>query len=197
MLTRTKSPKPVIRVCKVCKESYEKQRMGQRVCGPKCAVDLARIDREKKEADERRDSRAADRKRKEEMMSRPEWVEAAQKAFNAYIRARDADKPCICCGKPFEPQKFGGSMDAGHYLSRGAAPHLRFDERNCHGQRKNCNRPGGTTREAFRAGMIARIGLEAVEALEADQTPRKYSIAELKEIKATYKRKLKELKGAA
>jgi hypothetical protein len=191
--------KPKTRKCKVksCGTRFTAYSSFVTWCSPECGSIIGLSKLEEQQAKKRREERAADRKRKEEMMSRPEWVEAAQKAFNAYIRARDADKPCICCGKPFEPQKFGGSMDAGHYLSRGAAPHLRFDERNCHGQRKNCNRPGGTTREAFRAGMIARIGLEAVEALEADQTPRKYSIAELKEIKATYKRKLKELKGAA
>jgi hypothetical protein len=37
--------------------------------------------------------------------------------------------------------------------------------------------------------------LERVEALEADQTPRKWSIAELVEIKATYRKKLRDLQA--
>jgi hypothetical protein len=85
-------------------------------------------------------------------------------------------------------------MDAGHYLSRGSAEHLRFNENNVFGQRKNCNRPGGTTRAAFRAGVIARIGLAAVEALEADQTVAKWTIEDLKAMKKAYQAKLKELK---
>ena len=47
----------------------------------------------------------------------------------------------------------------------------------------------------YRVGLIKRIGLEAVESLEADQTPKKYTIAELRAIKAHYVAKLKELKN--
>lgn len=139
--------------------------------------------------------RAQTRARKEAMKSIRDLLADAQVAFNAYIRARDEGKPCICCGKPFEPNKIGGSMDAGHYLSRGSSPQHRFNEDNVFGQRKNCNRPGGTTRDAFRAGVIARIGLARVEALEADNTVRKWTREELIELKATYRRKLRELKA--
>ena len=45
----------------------------------------------------------------------------------------------------------------------------------------------------YRIGLIARIGLAAVEALEADNTPRKWTREELIEIKQTYKAKRKEL----
>ena len=84
-------------------------------------------------------------------------------------------------------------MDAGHYRSRGSAPHLRFDERNCHAQSKKDNRYLSGNAVDYRIGLIARIGLEAVESLESDQTPRKWTIEELKAIKAEYRQKLKEL----
>lgn len=193
--------KPSTKKCavKTCGATFTTFSSFVRWCSPDCGAELAVAalakKKEKEAAEQRRVERMSLKARKDAIKKRGEWQEEAQRAFNAYIRARDADKPCICCDKPFEPQKFGGSMDAGHYLSRGAAPHLRFDERNVHGQRKNCNRPGGTTREAFRAGMIRRIGLEAVEALEADQESRDHSIPALKEIIVTYRRKLKELKG--
>lgn len=138
-----------------------------------------------------------DKVKRDKQKTRGQLMEEAQRAFNLYIRLRDAGMKCICCDSPFEPQKPGGSADAGHYLSRGAAPHLRFDERNVHAQRKNCNRPGGTTRAKFRAGMIARIGLEAVEALECDQELKKWSLDDLRAIKATYTAKAKELKARA
>ena len=86
-------------------------------------------------------------------------------------------------------------MDAGHYRSRGSAPHLRFDERNCHAQAKRENRYLSGNVVDYRVGLIARIGLEEVESLEADQTPKKYTIAELKAIKAHYVAKLKEMKN--
>ena len=138
--------------------------------------------------------RAETRRRKEAIKTRSDWLKDAQKAFNAWVRFRDRNETCICW-KPFEPQN-GGSMDAGHYLSRGSAEHLRFDERNVFGQRKNCNMPGGATRADFRAGVIKRIGLEAVEALEADNTARKWTIEDLRGIRDSYRAKLKALREA-
>lgn len=138
--------------------------------------------------------RAETRRRKEAVKRMPDLIAEAQTAFNAYIRARDASKPCICCGKPFEPMKPGGSADAGHFRSRGAAGHLRFNEDNCFSQRKNCNRPGGTTYAAFRAGVVARIGEARVLALEADNAVHKWTHDELRAIRDTYKAKLKEMK---
>lgn len=196
-MIRTKTPKP--NRCKHCKVRMPED-MARHVLHPECIDPWIAIQREKQEkariksakvraAKDKRETRA----RIIETKGRGYWTAQAQTAFNLWVRTRDAGQPCICCGKPFELQKPGGSMDAGHYLSRGAAPHLRFDERNVFGQRKNCNRPGGATRSAFRAGVIARIGLEAVEALEADQEPRKWSIDDLKQIKATYTAKAREL----
>jgi hypothetical protein len=138
--------------------------------------------------------KAEDRRRKEAAKRQPQLIAEAQAAFNAFIRARDEGQTCICCGKPFEPMKPGGSIDAGHFRSRGAAGHLRFNEDNCFAQRKNCNRPGGTTYAAFRAGVVARIGEERVAALEADNAPHKWTHEELRAIRDTYKAKLKEMK---
>lgn len=188
--------------CRVCLVRFEKVRSIQPTCGNfDCQVTYANKVAAKAKARRVQEAKRADAKltkeRKEANKKRSEWIEEAQRAFNAWVRARDADKPCICCGKPFQPQKPGGSMDAGHYLSRGSSPHLRFDERNVHGQRKNCNRPGGAKRLEFRAGMIKRIGLEELEALECDQTPGDWTIDDLKNIIATYKAKLKELKDRA
>ena len=44
----------------------------------------------------------------------------------------------------------------------------------------------------YRIGLIARIGLEAVEALEADNTLRRYTADELRAIKTMYREKLKK-----
>ena len=46
----------------------------------------------------------------------------------------------------------------------------------------------------YRLGLIARIGLGRVEALEANNEPAKWSIDELKAIRDYYRKKLKELK---
>ena len=127
------------------------------------------------------------------LKTRGEWIKEAQAVFNAFIRARDqlAGHACISSGRPLDWS--GNNVDAGHYRSRGSAPHLRFNEDNCHAQSKQDNRYGSGNAVDYRIGLIARIGLARVEALEADNTPRKLTIEELKAIKAEYKQKLKEL----
>lgn len=140
-----------------------------------------------------KEDRAETKRRREEMKSLRDLLAEAQTEFNRFIRLRDADLPCICCGSVFEPMKPGGSMDAGHFRSRSTAPQIRFNEDNVFGQRKNCNRPGGTTYAKFRAGAIERIGLERVEAVEADNTAKKWDKDEVREIRETYKAKAKAM----
>lgn len=179
----------------VCGETFIPRSSLQVVCSPMCAVYKTAQDKSKKSAKVASEQRVAHRKAKVAAKTRSQWVKEAQASVNAYCRARDmkAGHGCIDCGKPFEPQNPGGSVDAGHYLSRGSHPNLKFNELNIHAQRKNCNRPGGATAAAFRLGMIARIGLEAVEELESSHEPKHYTIDDLKEIKAEYRLKLKEL----
>jgi hypothetical protein len=140
-------------------------------------------------------ARISDRARKESVKRRGDHLAAAQTEFNAYIRLRDqlAGHACISSGKPLDWS--GNNVDAGHYRSRGSAPHLRFNEDNVHAQSKQENRYASGNAVDYRVGLIARIGLARVEALEADQTPRKWSIEELQEIKSVYKAKTKALKG--
>jgi hypothetical protein len=181
--------------CRYCHKPFKPSRPLQAVCSVDCSIGWANLKKAKKQAKEAATARKEHREAKDKIKTRSDWVKEAQAAVNAYCRARDikAGYPCICCGKPFEPQRPGGSVDAGHYLGRGAYPNLRFEELNIHAQRKNCNRPGGTTAASFRLGMIGRIGLEAVEKLESDHEARHYSIDDLKEIKAKYSRMAREL----
>lgn len=164
--------------------------MTHKVCSPGCAEALVKAEKERTDRKERQAGL-------ERIKPRGKLLAEAQAAMNAWVRYRDRNLPCICCGKwATDDSLSGGGYDAGHYLSRGSHPHLRFDERNIFRQRKGCNRPGGATAAAFRLGVIARIGLAAVEALEADHTPRKYSADDLRAIKAHYVAALRELKAA-
>lgn len=176
------------RKCSHCKAEFLPSRMGQKVCSVECAKSIAVKKREKVE-------RANDRQKREQLKTRSQWMKEAQIAFNAYIRERDREQLCICCDKHLGGDDVGGAFDCGHYRSVGSAPHLRFDERNAHGQRKQCNRWGAGRAVDYRLGLIRRIGLAAVEALEADQTEMKWTIDDLKAIKAEYVEKLKALKS--
>lgn len=185
-------------LCPHCRKRLEE---GQRI-HPECVDGFAAAIQAKREREEWKKSREAIRaekadirQRKEALQRIPDLIKTAQISFNAFIRARDKDKGCFVCGKTFPANRAGGSFDAGHVRSRGAAGHLRFNELNCHGECKECNASFGAKPHQIKAGAIQRIGLEAYEALESDNTPKKWTREELKEITQTYRKKLKELKG--
>jgi hypothetical protein len=166
--------------CKVCACAYTKTRPLQAVCTATCALTLARSVTAKTVAKAQAEDRKVTREKLDAMRTKPQLVKLAQTAFNSFIRARDADKPCISCGKPPSPK--ANSTDAGHYRSVGSAPHMRFVEDNCHGQCKHCNQHLAGNHVAYRAGLIERIGLHAVERIERDQTVRKYTKEGLTEL---------------
>lgn len=137
--------------------------------------------------------RAETRRKKQERKRIPELIQEAQNSFNAYIRLRDRGQACICCGSPLTLSAVGGGYDAGHYRSTGSASHLRFNEDNVHAQRKYCNRHKAGRAVDYRIGLIQRIGLERVEALENNNAPHKWEREELIEIAKKYRQKFKEL----
>lgn len=167
----------------------------QVVCGPGCAFELAREKSDKRAAIAKKDDKRKTREAIEAIKTLPQLHAEAQKAFNAYIRTRDADRPCICCGKPLAFEALtGGGYDAGHYRSVGAAKHLRYDERNVHAQRKYCNSRLAGNVVGYKIGLIERIGLAQVEALEHDNTTHKWTREEVRGIRDEYRAKLAKLK---
>ena len=178
--------------CKVCKKP---NRPFKNTCSIECEAELGLKLLEKRKRVEAKNVRAIDKVRADKLKSRSDWMREAQQAFNRYIRARDENKPCICCGR-IETKVTGlgaHGWDSGHYRSVGSAPHLRFNENNVHAQSKHDNQFLSGNAVQYRQGLIERIGLQAVEELEADNTVKKWSIDDLKQIKELYKNKLKEM----
>lgn len=176
--------------CKICRLPVNKWPIQPRnnlarVCSIECAKQSGKIDADKQ-------SRRQLRDRKEAIKTHPQLVKEAQRAFNRYIRERDKDQPCVCCGKltTHNPNEW----DAGHYRSVGSAPKHRFNEVNCHKQAKRCNQYLGGNYAEYRKGLIARIGEEQVEQLEKDNAVRRYTKEELRAIKTEYNRKYVELR---
>lgn len=169
--------------CKVCAVEYTKARIEQMVCSPRCAGRIPVIARNTLKA-ERKATKVALQKLK----TRSQWMREAQKEFNAYIRARDAQEACISCCRHHP-----GQWHAGHYLSTGARPELRFDEANVHKQCQPCNVHLHGNLVLYRVGLIGKIGAAAVALLEAAHEPKHYSTADLKAIRDEYRRKAKEL----
>ena len=181
--------------CKVCKTEFTPTRPMQKVCSPMCALEVSRQVAQKKAAKEAQEDRKKTREKLDAMRTKPQLVKVAQTAFNAFVRARDADKPCISCGKP--PSTETNQTDAGHFRSVGSAPHMRFVEDNIHGQCKHCNQYLAGNVLAYRKGLIERIGLERVEQLESDQTVRKYTKEGLQELAKHYNAETRRLKKNA
>ncbi|HCF5769835.1 recombination protein NinG [Pseudomonas aeruginosa] len=194
MTLSNRQPRPKKCQNVACGTMFVPQRLGQKVCSMACALAT------KDQHQERARKSIADRERreikvrKEQIKPRSKHMQEAQEAFNEYVRWRDrlAGHTCISSGRPLDWA--ANAVDAGHYRSVGAAPHLRFDENNCHAQSKQDNRYLSGNAADYRIGLIKRIGLAAVEALEADNTVRKYSIDVLKAIKERYRARSRELK---
>ena len=181
-----------------CPHCKRKMDAGQRI-HPACIDDFAQAQAAKSARAQAKRvltaakvDKALTKKKLDKLKTMGQLTIEAQTAFNAYIRARDYGKPCISSGVAMDWN--GNGVDAGHYRSRGSAPHLRFDERNVHAQSKHDNRYLSGNVTGYRIGLIERIGLVRVVQLEADQTLRKYSRDDLKAIKAIYTAKTKALK---
>lgn len=193
-----------LKACAFCKTAFTPQRALQRVCSPMCGLERARVKREAEQKKTKTAEAKADRAKRLEMEPLRKLLAAAQEAFNPYIRERDEDLPCISCGETNPDMTAGGQWDAGHFLSRGSHPELRFDEDNCHKQCKSCNGGGGkfkhherTVSQNYRVNLIERIGLERVERLESTHDPIKWERDVLRQIKVVYRAKARELRRKA
>jgi hypothetical protein len=179
-------------MAKGCRATFTPRNSFDRACSVKCAMKIARetppatLERRARAA-----ARAEKREAREKIMTRADHAKLAQSAFNAWVRARDRYDGCISCHMP---ATYRGQWHAGHYRTRAAAPQLRFTEDNCHKQCAQCNGSKSGNVVEFRIKLLAKIGPERVEALENDNTSRRYSIDELKEIAKTYRVRTRELR---
>lgn len=160
---------------------------------------LARQAQEKQRKSIAQSERREIKVRKEKLKSRSDHLREAQAAVNEYVRLRDAHLPCISCDSmPNDSDLMTGSRwDAGHYRSVGACPELRFEPLNIHRQCVKCNRNLSGNSVEYRIRLVLRIGAETVAWLEEPHQPRKYTVEEIKTIKAEYRAKTRELKRAA
>ena len=176
--------------CRSCKE-YSLVESGIKVpLGFFCSMDCV-VEHGKKGARVASDKRKRQTltKLKESVKTASEWRVEAQAAFNAYIRYRDRDLPCISCDSSGDHD--GGYWDAGHYRSRGAAKHLSFHQHNCHKQCHKCNRYLSGNVVEYRKRLIMRISSERVDKLENNNDTVKHDITYLRRIKQIFKAKLK------
>lgn len=172
-----------------CEITYAPFNSLQKCCyNPKCILANHHKEEEKKTARAHKKERQQHKKDKERVKTRGEWMREAQTAFNKYIRLRDHAEPCISCQRHHK-----GQYHAGHYRSVGGNPELRFEELNCHKQDSVCNNHRSGNLIDYRINLIKKIGLDKVEWLEGPHEPKKYTIEDIKAIKAKYAKLSREL----
>ncbi len=162
------------KTCRICSQPFSPFSSTQTACSVKCAIRVPIIERK------------ATKAKLDSLRPRGYWLRQAQTAFNAWIRERDSLRPCISCNRDHD-----GAWDAGHYLSTGARPELRFDEENVHRQCVPCNQHLHGNLALFRIGLIARIGVLGVTRLEGPHPALHLSVENLKEIRDIYRKKMK------
>lgn len=165
--------------CIACGKVFQRFTTTQRACRTfKCATKVVKA-RMKAEKEETRARRLA-------VKPRSKWLAEAQQSFNAWVRLRDQALPCVSCLR-----HHGGQYHAGHYLTVGARPELRFDPLNVHKQCSACNEHLHGNLILYRVELVKRIGLAAVEALEGPHPAMHYSVDDLRIIKHVYRQKAK------
>jgi hypothetical protein len=158
----------------------------QAVCSPACAIVQLERKKARAQVEDRRQTRTA----LAAIKPRAKLVQEAQTAVNAFVRARDAHKPCVSCGRMHE-----GQWHAGHYRSTGSRPDLRFDLANIHRQCAPCNNHLSGNLIPYRVELIARVGQAEVDRLEGPATGDKLTRDELIALKAEYATKTRKALG--
>lgn len=130
------------------------------------------------------EKKSSGEKKKKKSPDKMTLVRKLDKIFSMYIRLRDS-KPyggkyfkCISCGqiKAFD------QMDCGHYFSR---KHMatRFNEDNCHGECRGCNRFSADHLHGYQTHLIEKIGRQRFNHLIVlHNTTKKFTEFELQEM---------------
>jgi hypothetical protein len=163
-----------------------------KACSVPCAIALTDKAKAKQAAKVKQAERKSLREARERIKTRGDHLSELQVVFNQWIRLRDEDRPCISCGRYHR-----GQWHAGHYQGVGREPALRFEPDNVHKQCKPCNTDLSGNLIRYRKNLVKRIGLPRVEWLEGPHEPKKYTIAEIQEMKAFYREQVRLLKRKA
>lgn len=193
-----RGPRPKKCANRACRAPYlpDPKQPWKRWCSDDCALTIALDLLSKQKAAKAKIERADFKRRKQAAKTIPVLKAELQEVFNLCMRLEDelAGHGCICCGKfptAAALAQLGGAWDCCHFRSRGSADHLRYNEDNAWRGLKDCNTWG---HKDYRGGLIARIGVERVEALEANNAVIKWDRHWLESQKAHYAARVLKLK---
>jgi hypothetical protein len=190
-MKRTAMAKPKMGKCRVCRIEFAKRGMGHILCGMTCAQTWAQREVEKKERIAAKAERQATKEQLMQLKPLHYWAKRAEKACNAYIRARDAGDPCISCGTYDAPE-----WHAGHCYTVAARPDIRYHEDNIHLQCPKCNTYQGGMVGEYKKRVVSKIGQPRFDALEYVNPAFKKTREYYQSVEAHFKNLLRELKKA-
>ena len=153
-----------------------------------CSTDhaIAWLDTEKGKNTLQKARNARNKAAKEKLKTKTDYAKEAEHAFNAWIRFRDRDKPCISCGRHHQ-----GQYHAGHYRTVASAKQIRYHAWNVHKQCAPCNNQKSGNIVEYRINLVRRIGEEKVRMLESNQDFARYDIDYLKRLTKIFKKRLR------
>lgn len=161
----------------------------QKVCKWQCGLAIKDANHDKARKAIANQERAEHRQAKDKVKTKADHAKEAQQAFNEFIRLRDADLPCVSCGRHHE-----GQYHAGHYRTVASAPELRFEPLNVAKQCAPCNNHKSGNIVNYRIELRKRIGQDMLDWLEGPHEAKRYTIDDLKAIKDHYRAKVREMK---
>jgi hypothetical protein len=168
--------------CKLCKKEFTQFNSTISVCGYQCAIEWGKL--HPKKTSIKRVNSEIKSEAKEKLKTQAQLRNPIKLHFQKWVRMRDIKEPCISCGTT------EAKWDGGHYLKAEIYSGVIFDERNTNKQCSYCNQYLDGNTAAYRQGLIKKIGLDQVIALEelANETrTKKWTIEELQQIKTKYK----------
>lgn len=186
-----KSPKPKPCAWSKCGKMFTPNpfRFNQRTCDNiMCAMGHVK---EKADENEAKEWNKKKKVIKEKLKTLGDYEKEAKREFQHWVRLRDANHPCISCGKT------SSRYDGGHYFDAGTYSGLIFHPWNVNKQCSyNCNKMLHGNKANYRIGLVAKIGEENVKWLEENKDrlrDYKFTKDEFIEIKLKYKAKIKEI----
>ncbi len=120
-------------------------------------------------------------------------VEEASKLLQLLVRLKAADDngyvSCVVCGVT---RHYKDGMQGGHFISRGKLA-TRLMVENVHPECRGCNMPGGGHEAGWALYMLETYGKEFIDELHAtSRTVKKYTRAEVEDLKKDFARQIKE-----
>lgn len=162
-----------------------------RVCASIYAINRQKAANEKAAKKERRE-------KKIKVLGLPHANKLTQPIINAYVLLRDRNRPCISCGiqnhEISSKGLTGSEWHAGHFLSVGSHPEIRYHLWNINKQCSICNHHLSSNRAGYEQGIIARYGQERLDWLKGRHEMPHITIEYLAKIRKVFAKKKRLLK---